>query len=163
MRVALTHRNGAPDDPVDLGGVWPSGDGPDAHAGDWWLSTPVGVPEKQRTGLSDDGPAEHTGEVANDLIDADGVRIVEVGQLVVRVGADQQRTAGRRPQRGNAPADSVTIEHSDGKAKVVVLQDGTIELHGKKLVLDAGSGPTGGEIQLKANKVDVACENMHIH
>ena len=160
MRVLLTHRSGAPDDPVEVGGLWEAGRGPDAQPGDWWLSTPVGVPQQQRAVAADDGaPAEHTGEVANDLIDADGVRIIEVGQLVVRVGADSNRTAGRRPDRGQAKPGTVTIEHADGKARIVVKQDGSIELKGSTLVLDAGAE---GQINLKAKNVNVSCTTMKI-
>jgi hypothetical protein len=149
-RVVVTHQGGRRDDAIDVGAVWESGHGPDSQAGDWWLSLPVGVPEQQRSTLADDAvPAEHTGAVTNDLTDADGNRVIEVGELTVRVGRDTLGKAGTRPPRGEE--DGVTIEHSSG-AKIVMKQDGTVLIEAaKNLELKAG-----GDIKLEATNVKVS-------
>ncbi len=148
-RVVVTHRGGRRDDPIEIGAVWESGHGPDSQPGDWWLSLPVGVPEQQRSTLAEDTvPAEHTGKVTNDLTDADGNRVIEVGELTVRVGRDTLGSAGTRPARGET--DGVTIEHSSG-ARIVVKQDGTVLIEAAQdLELKAG-----GDIKMDAANVKV--------
>jgi len=150
-RVVLVHRNGERDDPVDVGAIWESGRGPDSQPGDYWLALPVGVPSGKRAALPDsaDPPAEHTGTATNDLIDADGNRVIEVGELTIRVGRSALKSAGTRPTRGTT--DAVTIEHAGGKASIIVKSDGTITIHaGANLELSAG-----GTISLDAAQVKV--------
>ncbi|MFD0746370.1 hypothetical protein ACFQ1L_34425 [Phytohabitans flavus] len=104
-RVLLAHGKGDQDDPVDLGALWESGTGPDAEPGDWWLILPVGVPAEQRGSLADSAkPEPHTGPVTQDLIDADGNRVIEVGELTIRVTRDALASAGTRPARAATPA-----------------------------------------------------------
>jgi hypothetical protein len=150
-RVVLVHRHGNPEDPVEVGAVWESGHGPESQPGDWWLILPAEVPPAARARLQDtEAPADPTGKATNDLVDADGNRVIEVGRLTVRVGKDGLRPAGQRPAPGQA-ADFVAVEHADGVTKLLVRQDGTIELHAKKnLELTAG-----GDINLKATNVNV--------
>jgi hypothetical protein len=150
-RVLLVHRDGRGDDPVDTGAIWASGHGPaNAKAGDWWLILPAEVPEADRAAIPDTKvPEDYTGTATNDLIDADGNRCIEVGRLTVRVGKDGLQAAGTRP----APADAdVSIEHADGKTRLVVKADGTIEITAaSKLTLTVEDGP----IELSASSVDV--------
>ncbi|MDA0160860.1 hypothetical protein OM076_11340 [Solirubrobacter ginsenosidimutans] len=151
MRVALGYRNGQLDDMVDLGALWTSGRGPISKAGDWWLSLPVDVPADRRASIPDQAtPAEHTGKVTNDLTDAEGSRVIEVGDLTVRVGKPGLKNAGTRPEP--AEMGTVTIEHTGQHAKIVMRQDGTILISGKGITLDAGDA---GTITMKAKKVDV--------
>jgi hypothetical protein len=150
-RVLLVHRDGRGDDPVDAGALWPSGHGPaNAKAGDWWLILPAEVAEGDRAAIPDSKvPEDYTGEATNDLIDADGNRCIEVGRLTVRVGRDCLQPAGTRPTVADA---DVAIEHADGKTRLVVKGDGTIEIKAaKKLTLTVDDGP----IELNASSVDV--------
>jgi hypothetical protein len=149
-RVFVAYRNGLRNDPVEIGALWESGHGPDSQAGDWWLILPVGIPENERATIAEDKtPQEHTGKVSQDLIDADGNRVIEVGELTVRVGRDKLKKAGERPARGQA--DSVTIEHSGGGASITIDQNGKISIKGKNIELDAGSG----DIKMNAANVKV--------
>jgi len=159
-RVALAFRNGKVDDPLDVGALWPAGHAPVSEPGDLWLSLPVGVPAQRRTSLPEGTTAgDHEGKVAHDLIDADGNRVIELGELTVRVGREQLRGRGQRPERA-ADADSITIEHVGGEARIVLTQDGTILLRGKKIELDAGDG----SINLTAQNVDVkVAGSMEVH
>lgn len=151
MRVVLGHRRALDQDAVDLGAIWESGDGPDAQPGDWWLSLPVGVDQSARSTAADsDSPVGWRGAVTQDLTDADGNRMIELGSLVVRVGRNQLRSAGIRPDPP-AEADSITIEHAGGGASIVMKQDGSIVIKGTSITIDAGTG----NVSIKANKVDV--------
>ena len=151
-RVALAHRNADPADPLELGCLWEAGGAPDARAGDWWLILPVGVPEGERADVSDESAApRHTGPASNDLIDADGNRVIEVGELTIRVGRDSLKDAGERPARAKA-ADSVTIEHADGDARIVIASNGAITVSAKgTLALQSREG----DITLDAKNVTV--------
>jgi hypothetical protein len=157
-RVVLLHRNGDADDPVDAGALWEAGHGPDAQPGDWWLVLPVGVPPGDREALPDEGaPAEHDGKASNDLVDADGNRVIEVGELTVRVGRDSLGGAGTRPARGDDGA--VTIEHADAGARIVIKQDGSVTIHAAAdLQVSAGGAirlAAGGDIDLQGANVNV--------
>jgi hypothetical protein len=144
-RVVLTHRNGERDDPIDIGAVWESGHGPDTVAGDWWLILPVDVDSAKRTSLGEkDVPQEHKGSVTNDLIDAEGNRVIEVGELTIRVGNVLQ-DAGKRPKRG------VQVDHKSNSAQIVVSEDGAITIRASKNI----EIKTDGDITLDANKVNV--------
>ena len=151
-RVALAHRNGDAADPLELGCLWEAGGAPDAQAGDWWLILPVGVPEGDRAEASGAAaPPQHTGPATNDLIDADGNRVIEVGELTIRVGRDSLKDAGERPARAKK-ADSVTIEHADGDARIVIGSDGAITISAKAtLALESRDG----DITLNAKNVTV--------
>ena len=89
MRVLLAHRIGDPDDLIDIGALWERGKAPASKPGDYWLILPAAIDEADREQVADDQkPKEPGGKATNDLIDADGNRIIEVGKLTVRVGAD---------------------------------------------------------------------------
>lgn len=159
-RVVVVHPDGSSDDPIDVGALWESGKGPDSQPGDWWLILPVDVSQSQRGSLQDtDTPQEHTGKVTQDLIDAEGNRVIEVGELTIRVGRDDLMSAGDRPARGDQ--DSVTIEHTKGKAKLVIDQNGKVTITAKEIELDAGSD---GTISMMAKSVDVKVSaSMNVH
>ena len=149
-RVLLTQRNGSADDPIDVGALWESGHGPDSEAGDWWLILPVDVPPAQRVAIPDTvTPEEHNARATNDLIDADGNRVIEVGELTIRVGRDSLGNAGERPERGDEQ-DGITIEHADGNARIVIKQNGTI-------VIEAGK-----DIELKAPAGDIKIDAVNV-
>ena len=154
-RVVLAFRNGQADDPVELGAIWPSGRAPLSQPGDWWLSLPVGVATDRRSTMPDGAvPADHGGKVAHDLVDGDGNRVIELGELTVRVGRSKLKGTGQRPARAADP-DSITIEHAGGGSRIVLKQDGSITIAGSRIDLDAG----GGTINLKAATVDVQVTN----
>jgi hypothetical protein len=158
-RVVLAHRHGDPNDPIDIGAVWGSGKGPDSNPGDWWLILPADPSNVKTAAMSGAAAATEPNDfnATNDLIDASGDRVIEVGRLSVRVGAKKLGKAGTRPA---APASSeyISIEHDDGKTKIVIDQNGNITLHtekdmtlsaAQKITLDA---PT---VEVKANAMDV--------
>jgi hypothetical protein len=164
MRVLSLYRHGLPEDPVDVGALWPAGQGPDAQPGDWWLSLPVGVPAQQRSAAGqDETPTPHSGKVSNDLVDADGHRVIELANLRVRIGPDGLADAGTRP--APAPGDTLlSIEHSDGttlvtidsSGNVKVVAKGTLRLQGAGITLDAGQN----DIELTAKNVKVQVQNQ---
>ena len=143
-RVLVTHRNGHRNDPVEIGALWESANGPDSEPGDWWLLLPVGVPADRRVNIAgSEPPEEHNGKVTQDLIDADGNRIIEVGELTVNVlPQNMLKDAGQRPEHG---------KHVEGGASIIIKPDGSVVIKAKKIEFDAGDG----EIALKAKNVNV--------
>lgn len=163
VRVMLAHRNGQAEDPVDIGALWTSGHGPSSQAGDYWLILPAEVDQGSRSQVSDTTtPAEYSGKVTNDLIDADGNRVIEVGELTVRVGHDKLGNAGTRPARpATADQGSITIQHASGESSIVMKPDGSVTIKAKNITFDAGSA---GTITMKAKIVDVQVQsNMNVH
>jgi hypothetical protein len=159
-RVLLEHRNGDGGDAVDVGAFWESGKGPSSEPGDWWLILPVGVAADKRQTVPDgtSPPPEHTGKATNDLIDADGNRVITVGELTVKVGQDGLTTAGTRPTRATE-AGSVTIEHVAGGSKIVMKSDGTVVITAKNIEMTASEN-----ITMTAAKVDVkVSDKMDVH
>lgn len=152
-RVLVVNRGGDPDDPVDVGALWTRGQGPDgAEIGDWWLILPVDLEGDQapRAAIPDDDTAEQRASRATqDLIDARGNRVIEVGALTVRIGKDSLRAAGERPPVANDP---VTIEHAAGNARIVIAQDGSITIEtAKTLTLKGEEGislQTGNDVKV---------------
>ncbi len=155
VRALLAHRNGREEDSVALGAMWESGQGPaGAEAGDWWLSLPTEVPEAERSSLADGKtPEAYAGKVTHDLTDASGNRVIEVGELTIRIGREALGAAGGRPGR-TPEADSVTIEHADGNARLVMKPDGSVLIQGTSIALDAGDG----DITMSANNVNVSVQ-----
>ncbi|MGW3352664.1 hypothetical protein ACWDA3_56040 [Nonomuraea rubra] len=137
-RVAVVHRLGDGADPMVAGALWSAGEAPDSDPGDWWLILPSAVPAAERGSIADSTvPSGYRAAASDDLIDADGNRVIEVGELTVRVGKAALQEAGTRPQRA-ADGQSVTIEHADGKSKIVMKADGTIQIvAGKDLEITA--------------------------
>ena len=149
-RVASVYRHGRGEDPVDVGAVWPDGEGPDAEAGDWWLSLPADVPVAQRTtGRPDATATAHHGTASNDLIDAEGRRVIQVGNLRLRVG-NALPPAGTRPEP--APDDVVlSVEHTDGTTLLRFSDDGDVTITAKgKLTL------SGAQVEIAATGEGVA-------
>jgi hypothetical protein len=166
-RVLLAHRNGEGADPVDIGAIWESGHGPETQAGDWWLILPVGVAQSDRTSIADaeTPPTEHTGSVTSDLIDADGNRVIEVGELAVRVTRNSLTQAGSRPARSSVQ-DGLTIEHVDGGAKLTIDSNGKITIHanqGLEIVADQGDisiTASSGDVKLKCQNIDAQVDTQ---
>jgi hypothetical protein len=170
-RVLLVHRKGEPNDPVDVGAVWESGTGRESQAGDWWLSLPAKVAQSDRAGppSSTDRPADYTGDVTNDLTDADGNRVIEIGELAIRVTRNSLTQAGARPARGSEQ-DGITIEHVDGGAKITIAHDGKITIHanqGLEIVADHGDvsiKASAGDVKLQGTNIDAQVSGqMNVH
>ena len=172
MRVVLGHRRALEQEAVDLGAIWDSGAGPASNPGDWWLSLPVGVPQSNRDKASDsDSPTPWSGAVSQDLTDADGNRMIELGSLVVRIGTNNLSNAGTRPALPN-DAGSISIEHVDGGSKITMKSDGSILIQGKAITVDSqgsdlqittgGGGLTldsgSGDLTINANNVKVSVQ-----
>lgn len=153
MRILLEHRNGFADDPIDVGALWDAGKGPDSQPGDWWLILPTEVEQRQTVAESEE-PELPSGKGTNDLIDADGNRVIELGELTIRVGRNSLRPVGERPKRAKDDGGddgAITITHADGKASLVIKADGTIVIHAAKdLRLEAD-----GDVKVKARNVEV--------
>jgi hypothetical protein len=142
--VAVAHRLGSADDPIVAGAFWPAGDAPTtSQVGDWWLILPSAVPATGQQPLADantTAPTAYTGNATDDLTDATGNRIIEVGELTIRVGSAALQSAGTRPARAT-DQQSVTIEHADGGSKIVMESGGKIRIE------------TGGDLEIKAANV----------
>ena len=151
MRVLLEHRNGASSDPIDIGALWDWSRAPDSEPGDYWLILPAAIPPDKRTAIAgDDQPASPSGKATNDLVDADGNRVIEVGTLTVRVGVDSLKDAGTRP---SFEANTIHIEHAKG-SKITIDQDGNITVQSAAdLALKAAGNMT---LEASAVKVKVA-------
>jgi hypothetical protein len=133
-RVVLGHAGGRVDDPIELGAVWESGHGPASQPGDWWLILPAAVaPGKRQVAEDGDVPGEPTGKATNDLIDADGGRVIEVGKLTVRVQPSKLAAPGTRPAPPADAAEQVTIEHESG-SRIVIKDNGDIVIHSEASV-----------------------------
>jgi hypothetical protein len=143
-RVVLVHRNGQALQPVDIGALWESAQGPDTLAGDWWLILPAGIDDDKREKASGETqPKPWFKEVTNDLIDADGNRVIHVGELTIRVG--KLTLAGDRPDR--APLkEGVTIEHAAGDARITIDKDGKIRVE------------ANGDLELVSKQGDIALQ-----
>jgi hypothetical protein len=166
-RTLLVHRDGRADDPVDAGALWGPDERPQSEAGDWWLVLPAGVPDADRSSAQGDAaPKPWTGIVTNDLIDADGRRVIEAGELTVRVGRQSLRNAGERPPAPD-PDKAVSIEHADAKTRILMAHDGKVTVTGKggasimlspegRVVIktdEAVEVQAGGELSLKGGSV----------
>lgn len=153
-RVLLAHARGSEDEPVDVGALWESGHGPESEAGDWWLILPANVDSKVRQSVSDqETPQEPSGAATNDLIDADGNRVIECGRLTVRVSPNNLQAPGARPGLGD-DANRVTIEHESG-SKITIDNDGNIVIDSAKdLTLK-----TANTMTLEADDVKVRVKN----
>jgi hypothetical protein len=148
MRVMLGYVNGDVTDPIDLGATWGPDQRMDSEPGDWWLKLPV---DQNAAPISDTGNHLPSGHVVNDLTDASGTRVIEVGKLTIRVG-DPPEMAARPKHKASA---SVSIEHSDGKASISIDQDGAITIKGHTIKIDAGDG----SVSIKAKDVNVSVGN----
>jgi len=157
-RVLLAHRDGRGEEAVDVGALWQSGHGPESEAGDFWLILPVGASTQAATDEKK-APSEHTGEVTQDLIDANGHRWIEAGELTIRVGPKTLKKAGTRPA-DPSDRDGLTIEHPDSKAKIQIKSDGTIRIEAaKKLEL---VGKDGISISAPGKQIDIAAEDVKV-
>jgi hypothetical protein len=154
-RVVLGHVGGRVDDPVELGAVWESGHGPASQPGDWWLILPAEVDPAGRQAAEDgDTPVEPTGKATNDLIDADGARVIEVGKLTVRVQPSKLAAAGTRPAPPADAAEQVTIEHESG-SRIVIKDSGDIVIHSEANVALSAKH----ELTLEADDIKVKVKN----
>lgn len=158
-RVLVDHVGGRVDDPIDVGALWESGHGPESSPGDWWLILPAAVDAAKRQSASDDEtPQEPASHATNDLIDADGARVIEVGRLTVRVQPKQLAAPGTRPPAPSDAAEQVTIEHENG-SRIVIKDNGDIVIHSEaNLTLSAKQTMTlqADSVAVKvAKKMDV--------
>jgi hypothetical protein len=87
--------------------------------------------------------------VTQDLIDADGNRVIEVGEITIRVGRGSLRPAGERPERSEDDG-AVTIEHADAGTCIVMKSDGSVEIKADNILFEANN-----KITMRAQNVDV--------
>ncbi|WP_157813778.1 hypothetical protein [Sinorhizobium meliloti] len=141
-RVMLLPAHGEAEDAVDIGALWhgPADDNAarpsNAEPGDWWLKLPAKVEMK--------GPADVVAApispppdalATNDLTDANGNRIIEVGQLVIRVGKEALKKGSERPAADNR-AEAIVIEQKDGGALITIEADGKITIKAKNVAVE---------------------------
>ncbi|HEX8067509.1 MAG TPA: hypothetical protein VF520_13405 [Thermoleophilaceae bacterium] len=169
-RAVMLHREGRVDDPIDVGSLWKSGDAPESEPGDWWLILPAGVPAPDRTGFHSDADVPQAAGVhaTNDLVDADGRRIVEVAELTIRVGEKSLADAGLRPEPGD-PEKALILEHRDAHASIVVDGEGGVTVSAKDgratiVMTPAGEVTVAGkEVAVKAeDRVSLGSANIEI-
>lgn len=135
MRALMAGIRGSRDDTVVDGFLWaqePRMQPPRAEPGDWWLCLP--------TELSGT-PALPAGKGVNDLVGADGRRVVEAVGLKITVGRQGCTDVGERPREGDP--DTFLLTHSSG-TRVAIDDQGAV-------TVDAGSKPvalTGGGVTL---------------
>jgi hypothetical protein len=140
MRAVLVHNGQATNDAIVAGWLWPTKPAmtpPPNKVGDYWLALPTEL--DQTSGLP-------TGKGVNDLVDADGNRVITTRSARIVVGESTLEDVGTRPTVGDP--DTLVIEHASG-TKVTVDKDGgvTIEAadavqvttHGKAITLGNGS------------------------
>ncbi|MFD4370658.1 hypothetical protein [Streptomyces sp. NPDC058486] len=132
MRALLNHVRDDPDDAVVTGFLWandPETDRPKSKDGDWWLCLP--------TELTGDMPPKPTGKGANDLIAADGRRVVEAVGLKIAIGGKACSPVGERPTEGDA--DVFLLTHTSGTT-VSIDAGGNVTVDGgpQDVVLKAG-------------------------
>jgi hypothetical protein len=158
-RVLVDYAGAALDDPIAVGSLWESGHGPDSQPGDYWLILPAAVQTAARQALEDgqkpDEPAE---QATNDLTDADGARVIEVGRFCVRVLPSQLKPPGDRPALPEDAAEQVVIEHESG-SRIVIKDSGEIVIHSEQnLTLSSKQTMT-----LQADQLDVkVTKNMDV-
>jgi hypothetical protein len=146
MRALTNQVRDARDDTVVTGFLWanqPPMDRPKAKDGDWWLCLP--------TELAGGPPPVPDGKGANDLVAADGRRVVEVAGLKIVVGKDVCTAVGERPTEG--AADVLLISHKSGTT-VQIDADGNVNVEGKgkSVVLKCG----GATLTVGDGKVSIS-------
>ena len=116
---------------------------------------PAAVESSHRQSATDDEtPQEPTAQATNDLIDADGARVIEVGRFTVRVRPGTLGPPGDRPEPPSDSAEQVTIEHESG-SRIVIKDNGDIVIDSAKdLTVTAKSTLT-----LEADDVRVKVKN----
>ena len=149
-RVLVAYRNGDPNDPVEIGALWESGQGPDAKPGDYWLILPAAAKEPRDAVDATATPLPYTGPVTQDLIDADGNRIIEVGQLTIRIGKETLKDAGKRPD-AVADDEAITIEHAGKGTRIVITSEGALILESTESIEIA----TEKDLNISAQNVNI--------
>jgi hypothetical protein len=129
MRALLVHGWNDPNDAVVGGFLWSSQMTPPPNqSGDWWLCLPT-----QFTG---DGLP--TGPTTDDLITADGQRVISVKGLRITIGAGLQNSAGSRPAPGTD--ESLAIEAAQGaKISLKTAEGAEVTLNGAQIQLTDGT------------------------
>ncbi|HKV30236.1 MAG TPA: hypothetical protein VJT14_04385 [Candidatus Dormibacteraeota bacterium] len=158
MRALLAHNRGLVNDAVVTGFLWaekPKADRPKNEPGDYWLSLPTKLTNKLP-----DGAGVH------DLIDKDGMRVIECKALRVFIADQKLTTVGDRPTVPST-AKTLSIEHESGttiaiddSGKVTITTDQKdISLTtGKATLTLGGSGAitlNGSSITFDASTVEV--------
>ncbi|MFE5813190.1 hypothetical protein ACFQ6S_07285 [Streptomyces sp. NPDC056479] len=142
MRAVLAHNRSLVNDAIVTGWLWseqPRFEPPANEPGDYWLALPTQI----------GGDGLPTGSGVNDLIDAQGRRVVQARALHVLVGGPKLPPVGTRPEA--PPDDTVTIEHHSGTTiKISATGEVTITTDHKTLTL------TNGQVSLKLDGTKVA-------
>ncbi|MGW5986141.1 hypothetical protein ACWFR2_09830 [Streptomyces anulatus] len=132
MRALLNQVRDDPDDTVVTGFLWPNDpqtERPKSKEGDWWLCLP--------TALAVGSAPKPTGKGANDLIAADGRRVLEAIGLKIVIGENACSPVGDRPTEGDAEVFLLT--HKSGTT-VEITADGKVTVDGgaQEVVLKSG-------------------------
>jgi hypothetical protein len=152
VRVLLATGEGGDADLVDIGALWQRDQGPPSEAGDYWLALPIGVNPREDIGDGDGWVGDSN--ASHDLIDGDGVRVIETKRFVVRVTDDPSSCTTRPTPGDDAPDGAVLIEtkSSQGAAQIILHADGSITVKGSSISFDSGAG----DITMKAANVKVS-------
>ncbi|GHJ93384.1 hypothetical protein SNE510_29030 [Streptomyces sp. NE5-10] len=146
MRALLNQVRDDPDDTVVTGFLWPNDprtERPKAKDGDWWLCLP--------TELTVSGSPKPTGKGVNDLITAEGLRVVEAIGLTIAIGEKACSDVGERPTAG--PAGVFRITHESGTT-VTIDAEGKVTVDGgqQDVVLTSG----GATLTIGKGKVAIS-------
>lgn len=145
MRALLNQVRDSRDDSVVTGFLWannPQMARPQSQDGDWWLCLPTEV-----SGT----PKLPTGKGVNDLVAADGRRVIEAVGLKVSVGKKACSEVGKRPTEGDA--DVLLISHSSGTT-IQVDKDGNVTVDGKGKSVSLACG--GATLTVGDGKVSIS-------
>jgi hypothetical protein len=127
MRALLVHGWNDPNDAVVDGFLWPKDVTPPPNkSGDWWLCLPTQL----------DAGGLPTGPTSDDLITADGQRVISVKGMKIAIGSGLLNQVGSRPTPGSD--ESLTITTDQG-AKIT-LKGSQIQVTDGQVTLTVGSG-----------------------
>jgi hypothetical protein len=149
MRAVLAQNHDVREDAIVGGFLWstdPQMTPPDAQQGDWWLCLPTKV-----------SGGKPQGKTANDLVAADGLRVIESPGLLLKIGDGKLTSLGTRPKLGNP--DEFVIDHS-GNTTITVAKNGEVTIEAKDSPITLKCGST--ELKVAKGKVSVSGGNVEI-
>ncbi len=159
MRALLAHNLGSVNDALVAGFLWsedPVYQRPKNKPGDYWLCLPTELGGDKQLPIN---------KGVNDLIDKDGLRVIQAKGLRIFVGKDKLPDVGERPDVPDA--QTIVIEHESG-TKITIGSDGAItiqtdqkdiSLSNKNATLKLGSD---GAVSVQTQGKDISLTNNSV-